>query len=64
MKAKVAITKSFDEGKEFSKEWAQNDFEEFFIEEGQYLDRLCNTMTEHGKKDESFTMTYTVTVTM
>ena len=64
MKAKVDISKSFDEGKAFSKEWNQGDFEEFFKDEGEYLDKLCGIAKEHGKSGDSFTVTYTVKVTM
>lgn len=64
MKAKVKIQKSFDDGKEFSKEWEKNDFREFFDEEGEYLDRLCDTLHTRGKAGERFTVTYTITVTM
>ena len=63
MKAKVTITKTFDKGSEFSKEWAQGDFNEFFADEGQYLDRLANTVNQHGKTGEGFKVTYTVVLT-
>lgn len=63
MKAKVTITKSFDKGKEFTKEWEPKDFAEFFADEGEYLDRLGNSLLEHGNKGDSFTVTYTVELT-
>ena len=63
MKANITITKSFDDGKAFSKEWEQGDFEEFLKDEGEYLDRLANTVKEHGRNGYSFTVTYTVTLT-
>ena len=64
MKAKVTMRKSFDEGKEFSKDWEHGDFEEFFKKEGDYLDRLGDIMEEHGEDGDQFTVTYTVTVTI
>ena len=64
MEAKVKIAKSFDEGKQFTKEWTSGDFEQFFMEEGQYLDKLAKILAEHGKKGESFEVTYTATVTL
>lgn len=62
MKAKVVIEKSFDEGQEFGKAWMPNDFAEFFRDEGEYLDRLCDIMEGKGDEKDSFTVTYTVTV--
>lgn len=63
MEAKVTIEKSFDEGKEFSKEWKVGDFEKFFQEEGEYLDRLGNILKDKGEKNDEFKITYTVTLT-
>ena len=63
MKAKVEIEKSFDKGKSFSKTWGKGDFKEFFNDEGKYLDNLCDILADKGKDGESFTVTYTVTVT-
>lgn len=63
MKAEVKIEKSFDNGKKFNKEYEQRDFFKFFRDEGLYLDCLCATMENKGKTGESFTVTYTVTVT-
>ena len=64
MKARVTITKSFDEERDFSKEWQKGDFEEFFQEEGVYLDQLSEVAKEKGKdgSGKMFTVTYTVTV--
>lgn len=62
MEAKVMITKSFDEGKDFSKEWKTGDFEKFFQEEGEYLDRLGGILNEKGEQGDEFTVTYTVTL--
>ena len=62
MKATITIDKSFDESKEFSKEWTLGDFKDFMRDEGEYLDKLANladTRTERGKL---FTVTYTVTL--
>lgn len=65
MKAQITIAKSFDfdDGKDFCKEWKDGDFEQFFKDEGEYLDRLGNTLLEQGAKGEGFTVTYTVTLT-
>lgn len=63
MKAQVTINKSFDSSKEFSKAWEDGDFEKFFKDEGEYLDRLGNTLLEQGAKGEGFTVIYTVTLT-
>ena len=62
MRAKVEIDKSFDESKAFTKEHKAGDFAEFFKEEGEYLDRLVNTLHEHAVNGEGFVVTYTVTV--
>lgn len=62
MQAKVVIDKSFDDTGEFTKTWENGDFEEFFKEEGEYLDRLSNTTVNHGSEGDGFTVTYTVTV--
>ena len=62
LKATVLIDKSFDDGKQFSKEWEQGDFEEFFKDEGEYLDRLADVLENNGKVYDEFTVTYTVTV--
>lgn len=62
MNAKIEISKSFDDGKEFSKQWDIGDFEQFFTEEGQYLDRLAGTAEVKGVAGDKFTVTYTVTV--
>ncbi len=63
MKARVEIEKSFDKGKEFSKEWKFGDFQQFFEEEGDYLDKLANILADKGMNGHEFTVTYTVTVT-
>ena len=63
MKARVEIEKSYDGSKSFKKDWKNGDFEQFFLEEGQYLDRLANITEEHGADGEGFTVTYTVTLT-
>ena len=63
MKAMVKVTKSFDDGKKFSKEWKPGDFREFFGEEGEYLDKLAGIVEEHGERLEGYTVTYTVKVT-
>ena len=58
----VVIDKSFDENSKFAKTVESGDFEEFFEEEGKYLDRLVKIADEHGKNGDKFTVTYTVTV--
>ena len=62
MKAKVVIRKSFDESKQFTKEWHAGDFEEFFKEEGEYLDRLSGMVEKRPEQGQLFEVTYTVTV--
>ena len=62
MKGNVVIEKSFDDTAEFSKELEKGDFEEFFAEEGEYIDKLVETARTKGKKGDVFTITYTVTV--
>lgn len=64
MKATVKIEKSFDEGKQFSKNYEPGDFAEFFKEEGDYLDKLSGIMKEHGEGNDKFVVTYTVTLQM
>lgn len=64
IKAKVTIGKSFDHGRAFRKEWSKGDFEEFFQKEGKYCDKLARVAELHGEPGESFTVTYTVTVTV
>ena len=63
LKATVTINKSFDSGSAFSKGWEQGDFEEFFKDEGEYLDRLADVLENNGKVEDEFTVTYTVHVT-
>lgn len=62
MRAKVVIKKTFDDAKEFGKNWEKGDFRNFFEEEGEYLDKLCDTLGDKGKEGDEFTVTYTVTV--
>lgn len=63
MRAKVVVEKSFDETRELSKEWSVGDFEQFFEEEGEYLDRLSKALGDNGHNGEKFVVIYTVTVT-
>lgn len=63
MKAVVTIEKTFDDGKKLTKEWESGDFHEFFVEEGDYLDRLSKIVEDKGDEGDSFTVTYSVTVT-
>lgn len=62
MKGKVKIEKSFDNTRDFSKDLENGDFEEFFQEEGKYLDKLVSVAKEHGNSGDTFTVIYTVTV--
>ena len=62
MKATVEISKTFDDGAVFSKEYTDGDFAEFFTEEGAYLDRLTDTVKTRGSDGEGFTVTYTVKI--
>lgn len=64
MKATVNIKKSFSDETEFSKNYENGDFEEFFNEEGKYLDKLAMVALTKGKdaKGELFKITFTVTV--
>lgn len=62
MKATIKIDKSFDESKEFSKEWQGGDFCDFMKEEGEYLDRLSQTCENRRETGKLFTVTYTVTL--
>lgn len=61
----VLINKSFDEDiKQFTKELVRGDFEEFFKDEGVYLDRLTGILENSGNANDEFTVTYTVNVRM
>ena len=62
MKAKVVVTKTFDDENEFSKEWQDGDFEDFFKDEGEYLDRLAKITEDKGKAGDCFVVTYTVSL--
>lgn len=62
MKATVYVEKSFDDDiGEYSKEYEDGDFKEFFASEGDYLDRLCEIL-KHGEAGEGFTVNFAVTV--
>ena len=63
MKAKVIIDKSFDDSKEFTKVWNEDDFRQFLNDEGAYLDRLAKVLEERGNENDGFTVTYTVSLT-
>lgn len=62
MIAIVSIIKSFDGETDFTKEWTKGDFEQFFTEEGDYLDRLCEICKDKGREGEGFEVTYRVKV--
>ena len=63
MKARITIEKSFEEGKKsFSKQVEKRDFETFLKEEGEYLDKLAETVRQHGNEGDGFTVTYIVTL--
>lgn len=50
MKATVIIAKSFNnESDEFTKTYENGDFEEFFTDEGKYLDKLAMVALTEGK---------------
>ena len=64
MKAKIKIEKSFEEDvAKFSKNYSVGDFEEFFADEGVYLDRLADMLRLHGDNGDSFTIVYEVKLT-
>lgn len=62
VKATIMVTKSFDDGKGYQKEWDENDFKEFFSSEGKYLDELSKIVMENAKDGEGFEITYVVNV--
>lgn len=62
MKATIEIIKSFDKAKVFAKEPEDGDMQEFFNDEGEYLDRLTEMLSEKGESGDEFTVVYTVTV--
>lgn len=62
MNGEVKIEKSFDETVSFNKVLEDGDFEEFFKDEGEYLDKLTAIAMHHGDVGDEFTVTYTVTV--
>lgn len=65
MRAIVTISKSFDDSTGFSKEWESGDFEDFFTDEGRYIDTLAeklNGLNIEEMDGDGFTVTYVVTV--
>lgn len=62
MKATITIEKSFDKTRGFSKDLEDGDLQEFFNDEGEYLDRLSKLADEHGEEGDEFTVTYIVNV--
>lgn len=61
MKAIIEISKSFDSGVDgYIKDWEIGDFEEFFAEEGECLDRLSDFAKDIVS--DGFTVTYKVTL--
>ena len=63
MKAIIEIEKSFDDSSAFEKDVVSGDFEEFFRNEGIYLDRCADIIRQHPEhKNDGFTVTYTVRV--
>lgn len=62
MKATITIEKSFDKTRGFSKDLEDGDLQEFFNDEGEYLDRLSKLADEHGEEGDEFTVTYIVKV--
>ncbi len=64
MKATVSIGKSFGiDNPDFSKEWEDGDFKQFFNDEGEYLDKLCEIVASKGIGGEGFEIVYKVKVT-
>ena len=47
-KATIIIEKSFDNSKRFSKNLESGDLEQFFMEEGEYMDKLSNMLESKG----------------
>lgn len=60
MRVKVRIEKSFDDTKEFSKEYEQGDLQEFFDEEGMYLDDLAEIFKKQASDSALARVVYTV----
>lgn len=63
IKAKIMRKDSFSEhDRSFEKEIELNDFQNFFSEEGEYLDRLSSVLAENGKIGDSFSVDFYVSV--
>ena len=62
MKATVSIVRSFSFGNSFSKEWEGGDFKQFFNDEGEYLDLLCEIVASKGIGGDGFEIVYKVKV--
>lgn len=62
MKCNIDVYKSFDVAQQFERTPEAGDLEEFFSEEGKYLDGLVEIMKEHAHDGESFKVVYTVFV--
>lgn len=60
MIATIGVEYSFKEDNLFTKEWQENDFTDFFTDEGKYLDRLAKVAEKHGESGEGFEITFTV----
>ena len=61
-KASIIIEKSFDDSKKFSKKLESGDLEQFFKEEGEYMDKLSNILESKGSQNDSFELTYKIKV--
>ena len=61
-KATIIIEKSFDDSKRFSKNLESGDLEQFFMEEGEYMDKLSDMLESKGSLTDSFELTYKIKV--
>lgn len=63
IKATIFAEDSFGKrNRGFEKELETGDFEQFFSQEGEYLDRLATTLAEHGGIGDQFNVQFKVTV--
>lgn len=63
IKATIVAEDSFGKrNRGFEKELETGDFEQFFSQEGEYLDRLATTLAEHGDIGDQFSVQFKVTV--
>ena len=63
IKANISVKDSFGKRERgFEKEIESDDFQKFFSEEGEYLDRLSSVLAEHGKIGDEFSVDFHVSV--